>query len=119
MIFQSNTKYGNKNTVESAALHLRGTYALFVEIHAIDINRLRAFRDKKGAHEESRVQIDGLPSHDVFETLLEFSEAFYKIVSEHFLDIGPAMIGRQVGLDLIKVLKRIGVDTPLYDFKPE
>lgn len=110
-------KYGNFNRVELTNSHVRGTYALFIEIHSMTIERLREYRDKKGAHRESNKTIESLPSHDDFEALLEFIEEFYKIVSDYFLDIGPALIGRKVGFGLKKILEQLGVDEPKYDFE--
>ena len=47
----------------------------------LSLDRLNEFRDKVGAHSDSRASIKSLPSHDEFESLYSFAKDFYELVS--------------------------------------
>ena len=96
--------------------NLRSAMGKIIERHAPKIERLRTFRDKFAAHSEHGFSAADLPSHDEFEALYDFAYHFYRFVSEHVVQVVPALIGRQVGMDLVRHFKNLGIEGILWDF---
>lgn len=56
-------KYDNHSEATEARSYLKGTFGLFCGIHSRSLDRLKEFRDKIGAHSDSKANIEDLPSH--------------------------------------------------------
>jgi hypothetical protein len=83
------------------------------------LQALKKFRDRFGAHSEHGAALESLPSVDEFEELFEFADSFYRLVSDALLDVGPALIGAQVAIGTLRVMKRLGIQKPRIDFEPK
>ena len=55
-------------------------------------------------------------SHPEFETLYSFAADFYGLVSRFVINAGPAMVPRQAGKGLVKLMESMGVKAPKFDF---
>ena len=99
--------------------HLKETFGLFCVIHSGPLDRLKEFRDTIGAHSDSKAALDSLPSHAEFETLYSFAADFYSLVSRFVINTGPAMVPRQAGKGLVKLMESMGVKTPKFDFEAD
>lgn len=108
--------YGNYSDPTEATSHLNETFKLFCETHSDSLARLRAFRNKIGAHSDSNANITSLPSHSEFEALYGFAYAFYALISLSIYDVGPASVPRAVGPGFIKLMKSLGIHTARLDF---
>ena len=108
--------YGNASKLTDTKSYLKGALGLFIGIHSATFDRLKKYRDKIGAHSESKVKIDSLPSHDEFETLFSFAKDIYEVVSETIIDVHPAVICRQVGKGFFKLMQSMGIDEPAFNF---
>ncbi len=115
-IVEFGVKHGNVSDIESPRTHVQATLDVFKQTHAELLKELRTFRNKQGAHSESGTRIASLPSHHKFEVLWTFSYDLYKLVSDHFVNVGPAQIEHQVGEQLLNLVARIGVQSPYWDF---
>lgn len=109
-------KYGNDTERTEAKSHLKKTFGLFCDIHSGTLDRLKEFRDTIGAHSDSKANLDSLPSHAEFETLYSFAVEFYGLVSRFIISAGPAMVPRQAGKGLVKLMESMGVKAPKFDF---
>ncbi|MBW2637867.1 MAG: hypothetical protein JRC86_10165 [Deltaproteobacteria bacterium] len=78
---------------------------------------MKKYRDKMGAHSESKVKITSLPSHDEFEAFFSFAKDFYETISKTIIGVGPAKLGSQVGNGFCKLMKSMGIDEPFFDFE--
>lgn len=108
--------YGNDMEPTEAKSHLKETVDLFCGIHSGTLDRLKEFRDTIGAHSDSKAALDSLPSHAEFETLYSFAADFYGLVSRFVINAGPAMVPRQAGKGLVKLMESMGVKAPKFDF---
>lgn len=108
-------KYGNHVSATEAGSYLKGTFGLFCGIHSESLDRLKEFRDKIGAHSDSKAAIKSLPSHAEFESLFSFAKDFYGLVSD-LHDVGPARIPRAVGHGFVGLIESLGVKAPRFDF---
>lgn len=108
-------KYGNHVPPTEGRSYLKGTFGLFCGIHSAPLGRLKEFRDRIGAHSDSKAAIKSLPSHAEFEILFSFAKDFYGLVSD-LHDVGPARIPRAVGRGFVKLMKSLGVQAPRFDF---
>lgn len=109
-------KHGNHTEPTDAKSHLKGTFGLFCVNHSGTLDRLKEFRDTIGAHSDSKAAIDSLPSHAEFETLYSFAIDFYSLVSRIVINAGPAMVPRQAGKGLVKLMESMGAKAPKFDF---
>jgi hypothetical protein len=109
-------KYGNDTEPTEAKPYLKETFGLFCDIHSGTLDRLKEFRDTIGAHSDSKAAIDSLPSHAEFEILYSFAADFYGLVSRFVINVGPAMVPRQVGKGLVKLMESMGVKAPKFNF---
>ena len=117
--FAFGKKYGNDVEPTEAKSHLKVTFGLFCGVHFSALDRLKEFRDTIGAHSDSKAAIDSLPSHAEFETLYSFAADFYELVSRSLLNAGPAMVPRQAGKGLVKLMESMGVKAPKFDFEAD
>lgn len=109
-------KYGNDTEPTEAKSHLKKTFGLFCDTHSGTLDRLKEFRDTIGAHSDSKANLDSLPSHAEFEILYSFAVDFYGLVSRFIINAGPAMVPRQAGKGLVKLMESMGVQAPKFDF---
>jgi hypothetical protein len=116
-LIEFGTRYGNSSQLVEPKSYLQGTFGLFVGIHSVALLRIKKYRDKIGAHSESKAKITSLPSHEEFEAFFSFAKDFYEIVSEVIIGVGPAKFGRQVGNGFFKLMKSMGIDEPLFESK--
>jgi AbiU2 len=114
--FAFGKKYGNDTEPTEAKSHFKETFGLFCVIHSGTLDRLKEFRDTIGAHSDSKAAIDFLPSHAEFEILYSFAADFYGLVSRFVINAGPAMVPRQAGKGLVKLMESMGVKAPKFDF---
>jgi hypothetical protein len=114
--FSFGKKYGNDTEPTEGKSHLKETFGLFCDIHSETLDRLKEFRDTIGAHSDSKAALDSLPSHAEFETLYSFVADFYGLVSRFVINAGPAMVPRQAGKGLVKLMESMGVKAPKFDF---
>jgi hypothetical protein len=119
VFFVFGKKYGNDTEPIEAKSHLKQTFSLFCGIHSETLDRLKEFRDTIGAHSDSKAAIDSLPSHAEFETLYSFAADFYGLVSRSVINAGPAMVPRQAGKGLVKLMESMGVKAPKFDFEAD
>ena len=109
-------KYGNHSQPTEARSYLRGTYGLFCGLHSESLDRLKEFRDKIGAHSDSKANIRFLPSPFEFESFLSFANDFYDLVCNSVNKVAPASLPTAVGRAFIKLIESIGVQNAKYDF---
>lgn len=88
----------------------------FTIAHAEGFSSLRRFRDKFASHSEHNFELGTLPSFEEFEALYNFADGFYRLVSEQFLDVGPALFELYVRTGFIRLLKAIGIRNPAQRF---
>ena len=112
-------RYGNHSDPTEARSYLKGTLGLFCGIHSESLDRLKEFRDKVGAHSDSKAAIRSLPSHSEFEILFSFANDFYELVSSSINNIGPASVPRRVGRGFLRLMKSMGVKGAKFDFDEE
>ena len=110
-------RYGNSSKFTDPKSYLKGTLGLFMGMHSVVFARMKKYRDKIGAHAESKVDINFLPSHDEFESFFSFAKDFYEIISETIIDVSPAKFSGQVGKGFFKLMQSMGIDKPLFDFE--
>ena len=96
---------------------LRTVFKKFCSDHSVSLQKFRVYRDKVGAHSEHGAALDSLPSVDEFEQMFEFADSFYRLVSGGLLNIGPALVGAHVAVDVVAVLKRLGIVNPKINFE--
>ena len=89
----------------------------FSNAHAAEMSKLRRFRDKFGVHSEHGATLKPLPSIAEFEALFEFGDAFYRLVSDVFIDVAPAPISAEVAVSATRVMECLGLENPKLDFK--
>ncbi len=111
------TRYGNSSKLTEPKSYLQGTLGLFMGIHSETFQSMKKYRDKIGAHSESKAKIVKLPSHGEFEVFFSFAKDFYEIISEIIINVGSAQFGRQVGNGFFKLMKSVGIKEPVFDFE--
>ena len=112
-------RYGNHSDPTEAKSYLKGPLGLFCGIHAESLARLKEFRDKIGAHSDSKAAIQSLPSHAEFEILFSFANDFYELVSGSINNVGPAPVSRRIGRDFVRLIESMGVEAAKFDFDEE
>jgi hypothetical protein len=112
-------RYGNHSDPTEARSYLKGTLGLFCGIHSESLARLKEFRDKIGAHSDSKVAIQSLPSHAEFEILFSFANDFYELMSSSINNVGPTPVSRRVGRDFVRLIESMGVQAAKFDFDEE
>ena len=111
------SRYGNSCSLIEVKSYLRGTLGLFVGMHSRTFERLKKYRDKIGAHSESQVRKDSLPSHAEFEEIYTFAEDFYEVVSRNIINVSPVTFRGHVGKGFFKLMESMGLETLLFDFE--
>jgi predicted DNA-binding mobile mystery protein A len=112
-------RYGATGPCLSPPEYLLGVLESFLTSHREGFGRLRRFRDILAAHSEFGVELESLPSFEEFEDLYGFAHRFYALVSEEFLDVGPALMSLHVGSGFVRLLRQIGVAQPAPGFAAE
>jgi hypothetical protein len=112
-------KYGNHCEATESKSYLKGTFGLFCGIHSRSLDHLKEFRDKIGAHADSKASIKDLPSHAEFEALYGFAYDFYVLVSDSVTGFGPATFTRSVGPGFVRLAKSLGAERVRFDFDEE
>jgi len=112
-------KYGNRCEPVEGRSSLEGTFGLFCGVHSESLNRLKEFRDRFGAHSESRAAIKSLPPQAELECFFEFARDFYEIISRSVNNVGPAVIPRKVGHGLVRLIESMGVRPAKFYFDEE
>lgn len=110
------TRYGNPSKLTDPRSYLKNTLSLFMGMHAAAFERMKKYRDKIGAHSESKATITSLPSHDEFEAFFSFAKDFYEIVSGAIIDAAPDETTGRVGKGFLKLMQSMGIDQPRFDF---
>lgn len=84
-----------------------------------EIDRFKAFRDKKVAHSEYDIAIETLPSYDVMESLFSFGADFYELISAAFVGVSPFdfRTERKVKVGLKRLLQELGLEAIKTDMK--
>jgi hypothetical protein len=85
----------------------------------VELDRFKAFRDKKAAHSEYGIAIDTLPSYDVMESLFSFGADFYNLISAAFVGVGPCDLRteRKVKVGLKRLLQELGLEAIKIDME--
>jgi hypothetical protein len=109
-------KYKNHSEATEAKSYLKETFGLFCRIHRESLDRLKEFRDKIGAHSDSKANIKNLPSHAEFEALFSFAYEFYVLVSNSIIGFGPATLPRSVGPGFVRLAESLGAESVKFDF---
>ena len=109
-------KYGNDASPEKLQAYFSDTFQIFYDSHSQSLNCLKGFRDTIGAHGDSGAAIDSLPSLAEFETLYSFAVDFYGLVSRCLINSGPAIVPRQAGRGLVRLMESMKVRTLQFDF---
>ncbi len=109
-------RYGNHSDPTEAKSYLKGTFGLFCGIHSESLDRLKEFRDKIGAHSDSKADIKLLPSHSEFEALYSFAYDFYALISDSINNFGPASVPRNVGHGFVRLMESLDVHAVRFDF---
>lgn len=91
----------------------------FRTTQANTLDRLKTYRDKMGAHSEHGFELDALPSIDAYEQCFAFAEGFYRTVMRECIDVSPALMGAKVGTSAIRVMRKLGLSEPVFNFKDE
>jgi hypothetical protein len=116
-------KFGRKFLGEKFPGHepnLKNIFDVFCSTNKSSLDALKTFRDKIGAHSEHIFSMESLPSIESFESLLGFAESFYCVVSESILGIGPARFDSHIGKGALRVMRKLGIEDPTFDFdEPE
>lgn len=112
-------KYGYSEIPADTKSYLNNTFRRFHDAHSDSLKLLKKYRDKIGAHSDSRANISSLPSHDEFETLFRFAKDFHEVVSYSIIGVENAVLRRKVGSGFIKLLEAHGVQNLSFDFKDE
>jgi len=112
-------KYGNHANFSEVRSYLKGTFGLFSGIHSKSLAQLKEFRDKIGAHSDSKATIKSLPSHAEFEIFFSFAKDFYELISNSVHHVDPAPITSTVGRGFMKLIKSIGVLGAKFDYDKE
>lgn len=105
-------KHGIRGNHTEPKAFLHKTLLEFLETHDEAFQRLRRFRDKFASHSEHNFELGPLPSFDEFEALYGFAYDFYRLISESFLNVGPALIHLYVRNGFVRLLKRLGIEDP-------
>lgn len=109
-------KQGMRKECEHPKEYLSQLFSEFTVAHAEGFSSLRRFRDKFASHSEHNFELGTLPSFEEFEALYTFADGFYRLISEEFLDVGPALFELYVRTGFIKLLKAIGIKNPAQRF---
>jgi predicted DNA-binding mobile mystery protein A len=109
-------KQGMRKECENPREYLLQLFSEFTISHAEGFSSLRRFRDKFASHSEHNFELGTLPSFEEFEALYTFADGFYRLISEEFLDVGPALFELYVRTGFIKLLRAIGIKNPAQRF---
>jgi hypothetical protein len=109
-------RYHNHAEPTEARAYLKGTFGLVCGLHSRALDRLKEFRDKIGAHSDSKANIRDLPSHAEFEFLYSFAYDFYVLVSDSVTGFGHATFTRSVGRGFMRLAESLGASGLKFDF---
>jgi AbiU2 len=112
-------KYGNHSDTTEPRSYLMGTFGLFCGIHSESLARLKEFRDKIGAHSDSKANIQSLPSPAEFEILYSFANDFYELIRSSINNLPPVLRPHGVGDDFVRLLQFMGLHEAKFDFDEE
>jgi hypothetical protein len=110
-------KYGHSEKGDDWLEMISATFDKFVADQKIPLGRFRTFRDKFVCHSEYGYTTAGLPSHEAMEDLCGFAHEFYKLVRYDLSGVHPAALPEEAGTSLSRLMEKIGVDAPIYDFE--
>jgi len=105
-------KYHGPSDFGSPISALQSTIDGFRDKLKVELDRFKAFRDKKAAHSEYGISIQTLPSYDVMESLFSFGADFYDLISAAFVGVGPFDLRtkRKVKVGLKRLLQELGLE---------
>jgi len=105
-------KYNGPSDFGSPISALQSAIDGFRDNLKVELDRFKAFRDKKAAHSEYGIAIETLPSYDVMENLFCFGADFYDLVSAAFVGVGPCDLKteRRVKVGLKRLLEELGLE---------
>jgi hypothetical protein len=105
-------KYNGPSHFGSPISALQSAIDGFREKIKVELDRFKAFRDKKAAHGEYNIVIETLPSYDVMENLFFFGADFYNLVSAAFVGVAPYDLKteRRVKVGLKRLLEELGLE---------
>lgn len=106
-------KHGMRKECEYPREYLAQLLSEFTVAHAESFSSLRRFRDKFASHSEHKFELGALPSLEEFEALYAFADGFYRLISEEFLEVGPALFPLYVRTGFIRLLQAIGIKNPV------
>jgi hypothetical protein len=116
-VLKFSRKFGTIKDVTSVREILAAVFESVCRDHAESLQKLKIYRDKFGAHSEDGAELKPLPSLAEFESLFEFANEFYRLVSDTLLGFGPAPIVETVGRSAVMVMARLGIQNPRFDFE--
>ncbi len=102
-------KYDGQSNNNDIIPALSSTVAAFVSKYSKDLEKFKAFRDKKVAHSEYKFEPNDLPSFDIMERLFSFGFDFYALVSEDLVKVVPCDLNakRNVKFDLKRIFEKL------------
>ena len=104
-------KYNGLLTSDNSISAIESTIKGFRKRYKDELNRFKAFRDKKVAHSEFGFTGDSLPSYDMMEKLFYFGADFYELVSASFVGVDPHDLRGQgpVKTSLKRLFQELGI----------
>lgn len=112
-------RFGNTAECVDPTSFLRETIKAFKEGHKSALEIIEQHRHSHVAHSEFDYKIESLPSLDQFEIFFEFALEFYRMISESFVEVGPALFHLAAGDGLIRTFKQLGIENPKFNFPSE
>jgi predicted DNA-binding mobile mystery protein A len=109
-------RHGIRRTCSNPREFLTEVFDRFIESHAAGFLSLKTFRDKFVGHSEHNFELGTLPSFDEFESLYGFAYDLYQLISDSFLDVGPALMNLYVRNGFVKLLRSLGIANPAAGF---
>jgi hypothetical protein len=105
-------KYNGPSDFNSPISALQSAIDGFREKFKAELNRFKAFRNKRAAHSQYGIAIETLPSYDVMENLFCFGADFYDLVSSAFVGVSPCDLKteRRVKVGLERLLQELGLE---------
>jgi predicted DNA-binding mobile mystery protein A len=109
-------KHGMRKECDHPKEYLAQLLLEFTVAHEKGFSSLRQFRNKFASHSEHKFELGTLPSFEEFEALYAFADGFYRLISEEFLNVGPALFELYVRNGFKRLLKAIGIKHPVQRF---
>ena len=108
-------QYGISSKPTELKSYLKGTLGLFLGLHSEEFEMFRIYRNKIGAHKDSKKARLQLPSDIEFEAFFSFAKNFYEIVAEIIIKTVPTRFNKKTGEALIKLMETMGIENPRED----